>query len=67
MSKKLRAPATSVVTDNVAAPVRVRLKRVNCDQALAYPPEGRGREWWQRLKRAFGTASSAFVDASLFN
>jgi hypothetical protein len=65
MSKKLRAPAMSVVTDNVPTPVRVRLKRVNCDQALAYPPDGQGREWWQRLKRAFGTASSAFVDASL--
>jgi hypothetical protein len=43
----------------------VRLKRINCDQAVAYPPEGQAREWWQRLKRAFGTASSAFVDASL--
>jgi hypothetical protein len=24
------------------------------------------REWWQRLKNAFGTASSAFVQASLY-
>src|SRR3954468_14916795 len=27
--------------------------------------DGQAREWWQRLKNAFGTASSAFVDASL--
>ena len=47
------------------APVRVRLKRVNCDQAIPYPPDGQTREWWQRLKNAFGTASSAFVAASL--
>jgi hypothetical protein len=25
-----------------------------------------GRQWWQRLKNAFGTASSAFVEASLY-
>ena len=29
------------------------------------PPDGQAREWWQRLKNAFGTTSSAFVDASL--
>ena len=28
-----------------------------------YPPQGMTREWWQRLKNAFGTASSAFVQA----
>ena len=49
----------------VPAPVRVRLKRVNCDQAIPYPPDGQTREWWHRLKNAFGTASSAFVGASL--
>src|SRR6266480_1684232 len=66
MSKKLRAPATSVVSGSVPAPVRVRLKRVNCNHAIPYPPDGQAREWWQRLKNAFGTASSAFVQASLY-
>jgi hypothetical protein len=66
MSKKLRAPATSVVSGNVPAPVRVRLKLVNCNHAIPYPPDGQAREWWQRLKNAFGTASSSFVEASLY-
>src|SRR5262245_5127933 len=65
MSKKLRGPATAVVAGNVPAPVRVRLKRVSCDHAVPYPPDGQAREWWQRLKNAFGTTSSAFVNASL--
>jgi hypothetical protein len=43
----------------------VRLKRVNCNQAIPYPPDGQTREWWQRLKNVFGTPSSAFVVASL--
>ena len=47
------------------APVRARLRRVNCDQAIPYPPNGQSREWWRRLKNAFGTASSAFVAAAL--
>ena len=40
--------------------------RLNCDQAIPYPPDGQAREWWQRLKNAFGTPSSAFVEASLY-
>ena len=36
------------------------------DHAQAFPPDGESWQWWQRLKNAFGTASSAFVDASLF-
>ena len=47
------------------APVRVRLRRINSEHARPYPPDGQAREWWQRLKNAFGTTSSAFVDASL--
>src|SRR4051794_33715442 len=66
MRKKPRPPATSVATGTVPAPVRVKLKRVNCEQATPYPPDGQAREWWQRLKKAFGTASSAFVQASLY-
>jgi hypothetical protein len=65
MSKKLRAAAASGA-GKVPAPVRVRLKRVNCGQAIPYPPDGQAREWWQRLKNALGTSSSAFVEASLY-
>ena len=65
MSRKLRAAAASVASGNVPVPVKVKLKRVNCDQAIPYPPDGQTREWWHRLKNAFGTASSAFVGASL--
>lgn len=48
------------------APVRVKLKRINCDLAQAYPPDGQQREWWLRLKAALGTASSDFVNAAIF-
>ena len=48
------------------SPVKVRLKRLNGDHAIPYPPDGQAREWWQRLRNAFGTASSAFVQASLY-
>ena len=46
-------------------PVRVKLRRINADRAEAYPPDGETRAWWDRLKRALGTSSSAFVNASL--
>ena len=65
MSKKLRQATPSVTAGNRPAPIRVRLQRLNCDAAKPYPPQGMTREWWQRLKNAFGTASSAFVQASL--
>lgn len=47
-------------------PVRVRLKRINANLAQAYPPAGETKEWWTRLKSAMGTASSDFVNATLF-
>jgi hypothetical protein len=47
-------------------PVRVKLQRVNCNVAKAHPPDGEGKIWWNKLKKALGTSSSAFVDASLF-
>src|SRR5438034_11671104 len=65
MSKSLRGPTSSVETGKVPA-VRVKLKEVNYQHAIPYPPDGQGREWWQRLKSAFGTTSSAFVQASLY-
>jgi hypothetical protein len=39
---------------------------VNCNLAKAHPPDGDGKVWWNRLKKALGTSSSAFVNASLF-
>jgi hypothetical protein len=65
VSEKLSTPAASVAAGKVPAPVRVKLKRVNCNEAIPYPPDGQSREWWHRLQNAFGTASSAFVAASL--
>jgi hypothetical protein len=47
-------------------PVRVRLRRVDCNTATCHPPDGEGRIWWNRLKKALGTSSSDFVTASLF-
>ncbi len=47
-------------------PVRVRLKRINASVAQAYPRAGETTEWWARLKSAMGTASSDFVNATLF-
>jgi hypothetical protein len=59
MSKKPRRAATARA-GNVPA-----LRRINSEHARPYPPDGQSGEWWQRLKNAFGTTSSAFVDASL--
>jgi hypothetical protein len=47
------------------APVRVKLQRINANLSRGYPPDGEGKIWWAHLKRALGTASSDFVNASL--
>jgi len=47
------------------SPVRVRSRRITCDWAKLYPPDGEGKIWWARLKKALGTESSDFVTASL--
>ena len=65
MSKKLDQATLAVMNGNRPAPVRARIRRTNYQYGQAYPPDGQGREWWQRLKNALGTASSAFVEASL--
>ena len=46
-------------------PVRLKLRRVNANLATAYPPDGESKVWWKRLKKALGTMSSDFVNASL--
>jgi len=45
--------------------VRVKLKRINANLSKSYPPDGDGKIWWARLKKALGTGSSDFVNASL--
>jgi hypothetical protein len=47
-------------------PIRVRLQRVNSDASKSHPPDGQKQDWWNRLKAAMGTASSDFVNATLF-
>jgi hypothetical protein len=66
MSQKSRGSLTSVEGGQAPPPIKVRLKRLNCNQATPYPPDGQAREWWLRLRHAFGTASSEFVQASLY-
>ena len=66
MSEKPRESITSIETRKASAPVKVRFKRIEGGHAIPYPPDGQAREWWQRLRKAFGTASSAFVQASLY-
>lgn len=64
MSKSnLRAP--SVEKPPRKLPPRVKLQRINCDYGKLYPPDGLKKEWWEALKGALGTCSSAFVNASL--
>ena len=46
-------------------PVRIRLKRINANHSRPYPPDGLEKEWWGRLRKALGTLSSHFVNASL--
>lgn len=48
-----------------SAPAHVKLQRITCNMARSYPPDGLQREWWMRLKKTLGTASSDFVNASL--
>jgi hypothetical protein len=55
----------AVSSNGRPAPVRVKLQRINANLARAHPPDGDGKVWWGRLKKALGTCSSAFVNASL--
>ncbi len=56
----------SIAVLSPTKPVRVRLRRINASVAQVHPPAGESKEWWNRLKQAMGTASSHFVDATLF-
>jgi hypothetical protein len=58
-------PGRLPVTQPGPSPVRVKLRRVNASLAQTYPPDGESKVWWKRLKKALGTRSSDFVNASL--
>jgi hypothetical protein len=55
----------AMAADKRRSPVRVKLRRVNANLSKGYPPDGEEKIWWAHLKRALGTASSDFVNASL--
>ena len=46
-------------------PVRVKLLRADAYAAQTHPPDGDGKNWWQRLNKALGTVSPDFVKSSL--
>jgi hypothetical protein len=46
--------------------VRVKLERTNSDVSRSLPPDGDRQAWIDRLKTALGTASTEFVEATLF-
>jgi hypothetical protein len=66
MKTKTNNPTVPVVNGPRRAPVRVKLQRVNADLAKSYPPDGQPKQWWDKLKKALGTTSSAFVNLSLY-
>jgi hypothetical protein len=48
------------------SPVRVKLTRINAEEAIPSPPENEARDgWWRRLEGALSTCSAAFIEASL--
>src|ERR1700733_13068383 len=58
-------PGRPPVNQPGPSPVRVKLRRINASLAQTYPPDGESKVWWKRLKKALGTKSSDFVNASL--
>jgi hypothetical protein len=58
-------PVTGKPGQDAPPPVRVTLRRVNANHAKNYPPDGETKVWWKRPKKAFGTTSCDFVNASL--
>jgi hypothetical protein len=46
-------------------PVRVKIWDEKGRIAKVHPPDGDAAVWWERLNKAFGTASSDFANASL--
>ena len=65
MSKKASTSVTKAAVQR-RPPVRVKLRLLKADTFQAYPPDGEKKLWWDRLKKALGTASSDFVNAAMF-
>ena len=65
MTDETKNAMAPVVNEPRRPPVRVKLRRVRANLAKVYPPDGESKAWWKRLKKALGTASSDFVNASL--
>ncbi|MBR0941567.1 hypothetical protein [Bradyrhizobium liaoningense] len=62
----LNAVPSQVPRVRKAAPVRVKLERINCDVAKSLPPEGDHKVWFARLMDACGSSSPDFINATLF-
>src|SRR6516165_7310651 len=65
MTARLKKATMLAASEACKSPVRVKLRRVNANLAKPYPPDGATKDWWDRLKKALGTSSSHFVNASL--
>jgi hypothetical protein len=60
------AGTTVVPIKTPGAPrVRVKLRQATSQFSKVYPPDGQEEIWWERLKKALGTTSSDFVNATL--
>lgn len=66
MTRRNTKNVPSIGKQNKTPPARVKLRRVDANLSRAYPPDGDHADWWLRLKKALGTESSAFVNASLY-
>ncbi len=66
MTTKLNVSPMPVAGQRDLPPVTVKLCRTGALLEKVYPPDGETKIWWERLNKALGTTSSAFVNASLF-
>ena len=66
MMSKPNASPTRVAVEHRPPPVRVKVFRADGKLTRVHPPDGESAIWWRRLKKALGTTSSDFVNASLF-
>ena len=66
MMSKPNASPMRVAVEHRPPPVRVKVFRADGKIARVHPPDGESAVWWRRLKKALGTTSGDFVNASLF-
>lgn len=45
--------------------MRVRMRQLGVNSGRFYPADGDGKNWWRAIKRALGTTSSSFANASI--